>query len=340
MTVGPKGLFGDEDTVENIGLYRKLNQSTKSDLPASAYSYRPRVPGNDPKGPGPIRRVDSDWGVQCMEPTSSAWFAYKLSQLQKNPGGWHDFDFGDSGGTFAFGQGGNHPLDPVTGKPYTQTQFLAAIAANVLEWERQTSRPILLNGLSRATIDLYGYPAERVGMVENAFGSNKGVLPSFDAWQKNMALLGEAQDKGWTPWAFVKLKSDDPAVHSAFRNLCVPSILLADKGSLLYSQSGDEGSDPAYVTGEWQNPLYSPDIGAPLHTETDYTGYEVAGSNGPMYVRHYEKGAVVVNPGHAEDALGYGRWGEGFYLPPQSGVILKGVRSPGPLEQRSVVGGS
>ena len=71
------------------------------------------------------------------------------------------------------------------------------------------------------------------------------------------------------------------------------SILLLDKGSLLFELGGMEGTTPPYVNKEYGNRAYTPGIGLPLETQKDYLKYKQ--SNG-TYVRRFERGNVVVDP--------------------------------------------
>ena len=79
------------------------------------------------------------------------------------------------------------------------------------------------------------------------------------------------------------------------------TMLLLDKGSLLFEIGGMEGTAPPYVTKEYNNTVYRPGIGKPTQTLADYAGYKQA--NG-TYVRKFERGSVMVDPVHQTFKVG------------------------------------
>ena len=84
------------------------------------------------------------------------------------------------------------------------------IAGDLDYWAQQTSKPPLaINGLRAET--LAGL-SPRVAMMENAWGSQKSVLPDANQWVKTMDTFAQAQKQQWVPWAFVKLFDMSPSL--------------------------------------------------------------------------------------------------------------------------------
>lgn len=320
VTTGPGTLQGFDEAFVASGVdvyrYSKSNQLSKDPgLPEVAFSHRyGKKAGEDPNRV--YRRVDGTWHVFCMEPTNAVWFQKHLVDLHGIPG--EIGVFSDSGGAFAFSQGGNSPL-MMNGKPWTLVGFLGAIADNVHSWSDQTApRKWILNGLQHVTADLYdprSFPGGGlVGMIENAFNSGRGALPNVDQWMDDADLVMKAQAIGWTPWVYLKLRGLTPEVATTWRRLMVPSMLLLDAGSLLFELAGSEGGPVAYVTKEYMAPVYRPDIGLPLSTETDLEAYLNPTSG--LYGRKFERGNVIVNP-HPVEIHG---------VAPRTGVVKRGTR--------------
>jgi hypothetical protein len=78
-----------------------------------------------------------------------------------------------------------------------------------------------------------------------------------------------------------------------WRGYMCATMLLLDKGSLLFELGGMEGTTPPYVSKEYQNRAYNPGIGKPLSTQKDYLAYKQ--TNG-TFVRKFERGSVMVDP--------------------------------------------
>ena len=87
------------------------------------------------------------------------------------------------------------------------TEWRTDIAALLKYWKANDGRRVhCVNGLNPSSVTLY---PPMVGMVENAFGSSSMLLPSATKWQAHARLVCDAQTKGWTPWVFCKMHSQD-----------------------------------------------------------------------------------------------------------------------------------
>lgn len=313
--------FLSEELFEHVIEYTKTNQTNDGSLPEGAYSHL-----TDPKH---SRRVDRTWNVYAMEPSSRDWFNAHRDVLRavraRNRG-----IFSDSAGRFSFDQGtllnGKHwpvGMPPDWTRPYALPIWLSAIGANIEDWMTAFGGLWAINGLSADTINIY---PPTVGMIENAFKSASGKLPDEKTWTDTYTFLGTAQAKDWTPWVYVKLHSWTPELATQWRNLMAPTMLLADVHSLLFDLGGKEGSQPPYVTGEYDSPMYRPGIGKMT------TRYEIAN----VHVGEFESGVVIVNPTAKDVTLSEGPWGNPILIPHQQGTILKGTFAR-KLENRSQV---
>lgn len=290
-------------------VYSKSNQTSNANLAQAAYSRKV----------GGAKRYDPTWKVYCAEPSSSDWRSFHLAALRKllQPG--LDGFFSDSAGTFSYTQGGGHPaIPPLWQQEYSEAQWLSRIDANIAEWEAQTGRPAAFNGLGRATLGF----RPRVGMIENAFGSNKGQLPSQAAWLATMSLIQQAQALGHTPWVYLKLGSYvDQAAR--FRRLILPSLMLLDPSRSLLEIGGREGSSPPWVTREPWHPWYDPQIGEALNGDQQETVQALYDPSAGLYRREYQGGFVLVNPSLSPVTLAMPDYGVSVQVAGQEGVILR-----------------
>ncbi len=294
VTSGAKTLQGKESIVAAggalVGLYTKTAALTSATaLPEIGYAHKI----------GGARKFDKTWNVYTAQPDSAFWRAYHLRQLQGAPT-WTQIFFSDSI-VLSYSQGGKAAKPPYFTENYTLAEWLALEQSSIDAWAATTGKPFIVNGLSASSMPSL---KPTIGMIENAFGSNTGVLPSSDKWLATVQLLRNAQAAGWTPWVYVKLFNLSNI--DAWRNLMVPTMLLADEGSLLFELGGAEGFDQPWVSKEYDHPIYQPDIGLP--TGTMYL------TSGMLWRRDFENGFVAVNISTVPLTSD-----EGVVVPPQSG---------------------
>lgn len=310
ITAGPKTLQGKESLMTQfteLGMYTKTNQLSDGTKPENWYSHKK----------GGARRQDSTWHVYPMQPDVPAWQTFHLTQLKALPT-WVEDIFSDSAGEFSYTQGGRPAKPPGHTVEYTVDEWLPMIGKNIDAWMKALpDKRFLVNGLSEKTYKIY---TPTVGMIENAFKSNKGVVPGQADWEKTMNLLFKAQAQGWTPWVYIKLFSQDKALWDAFRNLVVPSMFIADIGSLVFELGGKEGSPPPWVTQEYKNPLYNPDIGTSDDRNPDLAHYAISPG---VYGRQFTKGAVYVNSTASAKNVTLPKTNQVVSIPAQSGRVYR-----------------
>jgi hypothetical protein len=294
VTAGPHTLQGKEAAISaagaQVGFYTKTAAlSSGTALPEAGYAHKI----------GGARKFDETWNVYTAQPDSPAWQAYHLNQLMRLPA-WAQTIFSDSL-MLSYSQGGKAAKPPGFTRIYTIDEWLTLLSTDLEGWASATHKPFIVNGLTQSTIDNL---APGVGMIENAFGSNHGTIPTAANWLSEVAFLQTAQAAGWTPWVYVKLPTG--VSRDAWRRLIVPTMLLVDEGSLLFELGGIEGAEQPWVNKEYDHPLYQPNIGMPI------------GSFYPVdigaYRRDFENGFVLVNP----TTLAYTS-PEGAIVGPQSG---------------------
>ena len=300
------------------GRYTKTVQVTKTPtdpLPETGYSHKLDATGQL------VRRFDAHWNIYMAEPASQAWRDYHQkfigTAITGHPG--DTFLFTDSAGSGCYDQGiarasgEKGPIIPGGKTVYSKPQWFGQVKACLDQWQAAyPDKRFLVNGLTRDTVGVY---TPTVGMVEATFGSIRGVLPSAASWLSTVNFLVSAQAQGWTPWVYIKLQSWDASLTDPWRNLCVPTMFLADMGSLLYGVGGKEGTAQAWEVAEYQHPWYSLDLGVPL---------EDMQTNGFVYYRHFTDGLVVVNPQTTVQNFSPAEGGT-ITLDPQTGGFYRAV---------------
>jgi hypothetical protein len=265
------------------------------------------------------KRFVKQWSVYITQP-DSAWAGKHLSDLSAlaKKYSWCEFFFKDSAGTYSFTATGD-PINPATHKPYTVSQWLTLLKHNIDTVD--AALPFsdhVINGLQDQTVDLY---TPCVGMVEAAFGSMDNVLPTEAEWGRLFDQVWYAQQIGWTPWLYVKMKASyGSSMWDIWRSLCLPSAYLMDRNSLLYCQLGIEGAPPSWVTKEYKHPWYNPDIGRALPMADNWR--DMRDPSG-AYVKNYEHGCVIVNPTSAGVSITLDDASDPIAVDAFSGTILR-----------------
>lgn len=247
---------------------------------------------------GGRRKGDPHWGVNICDPNGD-WKTIHLNELKTGGYSLADGAFNDSGGDFSYTQGGKPYKPPGYTQMIPVTDWRISIARLLEYWQNNDGHAVhCVNGLNPSSVSVY---PPMIGMVENAFGSSSFLLPSATKWQSHARLVCDAQTRGWTPWVFCKMHSQDANLWNRWRGYMCATILLLDKGSLLFELGGMEGTTPPYINKEYGNKAYTPGIGLPLETQKDYLKYKQP--NG-TYVRKFERGSVMVDPVHQTYKVG------------------------------------
>jgi hypothetical protein len=217
----------------------------------------------------------------------------------------------------SYSQGGVKPGKPPSfASQYTLDEWLALISGDLDYWAQQTGKPPLaINGLRAPTLASL---SPRIGMMENAWRSQGGVLPDADQWVATMDTLAQAQQQQWVPWAFVKLFDMSASLWDRWRRMAAPSALIADAGSFLLGFGGSEGSPPAWVTNEHRQVCWTPNIGKPTSAP-----WPINASADGTYRRAFEQGLVVYNPGTNGVSVSRASGARTFPVGPQEGIILR-----------------
>jgi hypothetical protein len=135
------------------------------------------------------RKYDPTWHVYTAQPGSSDWRTYHLDQLRSGPP-WAQGYFADAV-VMSYSQGGAKPGKPPSfASHYSLDEWLALMSADLDYFAQQTGMPPLaINGLRAQTLASL---SPRIGMMENAWRSQGGVLPDADQWVTTMDTLAQA----------------------------------------------------------------------------------------------------------------------------------------------------
>ncbi len=185
------------------------------------------------------------------------------------------------------------PVNPRTGKRYTESQWVAdnAALAGIVE-DSQGRNPVIPNGLNNG--NNYFGPAASVRLLDATDGGNaegwlRGAhtpIDSFrseDSWQRDVDMLVDAGVKGKSIVAMTKIwTSATNSQVERWRRYAYASFLLGTNGQqYLYFNPQGPGKPPA------AHALDSIDIGEPVSSY---------GKSGAAYVRHFSNGIALVNP--------------------------------------------
>ena len=313
ISANPNTFQGLEAEVEAGGpqmiLYTKAAAVKNAGLPEATYAHR--AGGSMSKAD---RKYDPRWKVFTAQAGSDAWRTFHLGQLRAT--------FVGAGllcrrGRDVLLAGRRQAREAaVVASEYTLEEWLALMSADLDYFAQQTGKPPLaINGLRAQTLAAL---SPRIGMIENAWGSQGGVLPSADHWVTRMDMLAQAQKQQWVPWAFVKLLDMSASLWDRWRRMAAPSALIADAGSLLLGFGGSEGSPPAWVTNEHRQVCWTPNIGKPTSAPWPINAH----ADG-TYRRTFERGLVVYNPGTNGVSLSRAAGAQTFPVGPQEGIILR-----------------
>jgi hypothetical protein len=182
------------------------------------------------------------------------------------------------------------PLDPATGRPFSQAAYLAATGALAQTVQRATGRPVIANGVEsgghyfRGTAVLGRYVS---GLeVEHWMGVGDWQAKNPTLWRQNVQMLIDEGRSRRT--LLVNLHPPQSGASGPWPEFGLASFLLGYTGTQYFQYSLGHG-DPS-----WRGlpPGYGVDIGAPAEHRPTVQGYARHG----VYERRYTHGLVVVNP--------------------------------------------
>jgi hypothetical protein len=188
--------------------------------------------------------------------------------------------------------GGAVPVDPGTGAAFRPTRYLSLTGALARLVEKVSGHRVIANGLES------GLHAERVPTrvllpyaggfeIEHWMGVGDTQARSYQGWVANLQLVIDlgAQHK----LTLVNFQTP-PAAAEQWRLFALASFLLVAGGDQ-YLQIEPAG----HGAPSWgdPSPLYGAQLGRPAESSTTVAGYR----HGGLFIRRYQQGLVVVNPG-------------------------------------------
>ena len=234
------------------------------------------------------------------------------------------------------------PVNPSSGREYTDHEWVAATAGLAGYVRDRVDGMILVNGLSKGRV-VFDPTTEASRFFENADGGNaegwiRGAEQDIDkvrredVWRQDVELLVEAERQGKSVIAMTKVwVPASPAQVEQWRRLAYASFLLGTGGhQYLYFNPEGPGKPPAH------HPYDDIELGTP-------TGGYFKGDG--LYQRWFTDGVALVNPTEATASVDLGgRYRDldgdvvtSVTLAPAQGDILRYV---GPLDDAGVAPGA
>ncbi|MGN6379240.1 MAG: putative glycoside hydrolase [Gaiellales bacterium] len=182
------------------------------------------------------------------------------------------------------------PVDPLTGKSFTTSQYLAAVAkvgnsvasvASVIGNSYESGRKYFTAPTSQLdSSNMQSFEAEHwLGSTQPRDAETLSV------WQQSIQMLIDSQAHGKTVLASFGDMSSNLSQWEAFN---VASVLLGNNGhALLHFDGGTQ------TQLQLDGPILHMSIGTPTETHSTVGGYLQNG----VYQRTYSSGLVLVNPG-------------------------------------------
>lgn len=226
------------------------------------------------------------------------------------------------------------PVDPRTGRPFTESAWLAATSALAAGVKSEVGDNVLVvaNGLDRAQ----RYFSEQAPSSVLLDGVDGGVAegwlrraeapldarPSEEEWLREVEMLEDAASRGklvlvlpkaWTPGS--------EARKGELHELALATFLLGTSDTTYFAFSYGPQQDPTRV-----RPLDELDLGPPTADRT---------VDGAVHVRRFERGVALVNPTDRPQTVDIGNGfvgvdgaaGTSLRLPPYSGKVLQRATS-------------
>jgi hypothetical protein len=181
------------------------------------------------------------------------------------------------------------PIDPLTMKPFTASQYLATVAkvGNAVAAATQVIGNSYESGRKYFTTPTsqLDSSAMQAFEAEHWLGSTQPKdAETLTIWQESIQMLINSQAHGKTVLASF---DDMPTNAPQWQAFNVASVLLGNDGhALLHFESGSQ------TQLQLNGPIFHMAIGTPTETKPTVGGYLAAG----LYQRTYANGLVLVNP--------------------------------------------
>ncbi len=234
--------------------------------------------------------LKSSWGTYLIDPGNSgvrAWMADYAKSLPAE--GWNAV-FLDSMGLYGFTGFTGSPINPRTGKVFTNAEWMDATRGEAAAVDAAVSIPVIANGLRTGpgywsdTKSLVG--GVQAGEFEGCFRdatSKISAYPSTSNWLAMVKALQDVQAQGRAAMCWTKTwTSATSAQVKQWHDFALGSFLLAQGGSEYFFFSGHKTDNALSWYGDDGVTIGNPTSG-------------VTTSNG-VYIRHFANGVVAVNP--------------------------------------------
>jgi uncharacterized short protein YbdD (DUF466 family) len=233
----------------------------------------------------------SSWGGYLINPELSAVRQWQATYAKaQQAAGWTGV-YMDAMGSMAFYGFPSIPVDPQTGQPFTLAKWLSATSGLAGAVDAAVTIPVIDNGLNNGTRYFTNTHVlanvAQAGVFEECFRDATdpaGKWPSEADWQNQVNAIADVQSKGKIALCLTKVwSSATDALRRQWQQFTVASYLLA-KGS---------SADYMFMGSRTQNALATTNTGYPaLGAATSAKAQQ-----GSLWVRHFQHGMVVVNPG-------------------------------------------
>jgi hypothetical protein len=259
-------------------------------------------------GGGLIRSTFGAYLLNPVDPGVRAWQQERARQAQSQ--GWTALYY-DSLGTFGIEGPDGVAINPASGRPFTDQEWLNATSGLAGAIDQAVSVPVLVNGL-RSGVGYWGGARELLngsqgGVFEACFRDANAPLGSFGpegAWESQVRAIEDTQAHGDIALCMVKAWGGGGS-HDQWHDFALASFLLADNGrAFFHFDATAKGGPPADS---------SVPIGRPAGPRA---------AQGGAWVRDFTRGAVAVNPtgGAVQVTVG----GQTLTLAPHTGQIGTG----------------
>jgi hypothetical protein len=202
------------------------------------------------------------------------------------------------------------PIDPLTNKPFTASQYLTAVGkvGNAVAATTQVIGNSYESGRKYFTTPTSQLDSSTMQAfeAEHWLGSTQPRdAETLSVWQQSIQMLIDSQAHGKTVLASFGDMSTNTAQWQAFN---VASVLLGNDGhALLHFESGSQ------TQLQLDAPIFHMAIGTPTQTQSTIAGY----ASGGVYQRAYSNGLVLVNPGSKSVTV---KLGKTYHTPGGSSV--------------------
>jgi putative glycosyl hydrolase-like family 15 (GHL15) protein len=188
--------------------------------------------------------------------------------------------------------GGNTPVKPGTGRPFSAAQYLRMTGAVSRQVERVTGHPVVSNGLqsglhsTRASTRLL-IPFAHGFEIEHWMGLRQREARTISGWEANLQLVMDLARLGRR--TLVNIQTVEGRTEQSRAFALASFLLAAGRDQFLQIEP------PGHGAPSWQDPspLYAAPLGSPAETARTVRGYRAHG----LFLRRYTHGLVVVNPG-------------------------------------------